>query len=147
MRSHADHVVVVSLSILISGFIHCSTARGQEAARFAIVDMGNIGFSNSATPRAINNRGTVVGDTFDISIGRVRSFVWRDGVVEFLPPLTEGFSATAYDINEAGEATGVSYVQMSVQHAVKWLADGTAIDLGTLGGEDSFGYGIVIWVR
>ncbi len=133
---------LVATAALVGGLGLCTQARGQEAARFAIVDMGNIGFSNTATPRAINNRGTVVGDTFDISIGRVRAFVWRDGVVEFLPSLTEGFSATAYDVNEDGEATGVSYVQMSVQHAVKWLADGTAIDMGTLGGEDSFGYGI-----
>lgn len=133
---------MIVVSALLSGFGVCTQARGQAAARFAIVEIGNIGFSYSATPRAINNNGVVVGDTFDISIGRVRSFVWRDGVVEFLPPLTEGFSATAYDVNEEGEATGVSYVQMSVQHAVKWLADGTAIDMGTLGGEDSFGWDI-----
>ncbi len=131
-----------AIVVTLAGVSHCPTARGQEAARFAIIDMGDFGGRGATTPRAINNSGVVAGDTLDAQSNEIRAFRWRNGIVEYLDPLTPGFDAIAYGVNESGEATGFSYVASGIQHAVKWLADGTAVDLGTLGGEDSFGYGI-----
>ncbi len=115
-------------------------ARGQEAARFAIIDVGDFGGLAGTIPRAINNNGVIAGDTWDVRTNDILVFRWRDGVVEFLEPPVPGFDSQASGINEQDEIVGYSYVASGVQHAVRWIANGTPVDLGTLGGEDSFAY-------
>ncbi|MCC6907676.1 MAG: DUF3466 family protein [Phycisphaerales bacterium] len=106
------------------------------------MDMGDIGGAGANTPYAINNNGVIVGSLLDASNVDVRSFIWRNGVVEYLEPLVQGFDTRANDINDSDEVTGYSYIALGVQHAVLWRADGTVVDLGTLSGEDSIGHSI-----
>ncbi|MCC6906700.1 MAG: hypothetical protein IT430_02050, partial [Phycisphaerales bacterium] len=64
------------ISVILGAFAHCGVARGQEAARYAIVDIGDIG-GRGTTPRSINNAGVVVGETLT-SEGVIKVFVWTD---------------------------------------------------------------------
>ncbi|MCC6907771.1 MAG: DUF3466 family protein [Phycisphaerales bacterium] len=130
------------ISGILGAFAHCGVARGQGAASYAIVDVGDFGGRSATIPRAINNNGVIAGTTWDAQSNEIRVFVWRNGVVEYLEPLVPGLDARANDINDLDEIAGYSYTALGARHAVKWLADGTPVDLGTLGGEDSGAYGI-----
>jgi uncharacterized membrane protein len=54
----------------------------------------------SSTEYAMNSRGQVAGQA------NGQAFIYQDGNATFLP-LAGGYGATAYDINEAGQAVGV----------------------------------------
>ncbi len=138
----AKDKVLVCLTCVVMLSNCASRAFGQGTTRYAIVDIGNIGGSWSATPRAINNEGIVVGDTFDVSTGLIRAFIWQSGAVEFLAPLVPNLDSTAYDINDIGQVIGKSGIAINVEHAVVWRADRNPVDVGTLGGEDSYAYGV-----
>jgi probable HAF family extracellular repeat protein len=63
-------------------------------------------------PSAINPKGQVVGSSFD---GVTSSgFIWENGVVTRLPPLT-GRDSYVFAINPAGEVVGLSGA-----HATLW---------------------------
>ncbi len=138
---HCPASLISVLTMVLQGFIQLSVARGQEAARYAIVDIGDIG-GRGTYAWGINNAGDVIASTIDAQTNDLRTVIWSAGVVRFLDPLLPGMDAKPFDINDAGQVVGKSYVALGVEHPVLWLADGTAIDLGTLGGEDSIAYGI-----
>ena len=82
--------------------------------RYSIVDIGVQlgGFASFA--RDINNRGQVVG-----AIERDFSpypFLWEDGVVTELPPLSSESSGSARAINDRGQIVG----DIALRHAVLW---------------------------
>ncbi len=141
-RHHVIHNALVGVLLLVGGFGSMSQARGQEAARFAIVEIGNIGSSYSATPRAINNNGVVTGGTYDLATHTIRVFRWRNGVVEYLDPPIPGAGAEGYDINDLGEVVGYAIVAQNIIHAMHWLADGSVVEIGTFGGPWSRAYGM-----
>ncbi|MGO9084010.1 MAG: hypothetical protein ACLQBK_02195 [Candidatus Sulfotelmatobacter sp.] len=69
---------------------------------------------------------------------------WRDGISTDLGTLAEGWSSAAGWINNRGEIVGISQngvidpvISLPEGHAVLWR-DGRVIDLGTLGGNQSF---------
>lgn len=87
----------------------------------------------STLAHAMNDNGVVVGN---VSLGRVEHAVrWVDGVVD---TLGMGY---AWAVNEAGQIAGCQWGGFNWR-AVLWEADGTARDLGTLGGNASCAYGI-----
>src|SRR5262249_33045157 len=60
-----------------------------------------------------------------------------------------GASSRGYGINDSGQVTGLSQTGVSIQnHAFVWTpttpnsASGAMLDIGTLGGRSSYGYGI-----
>lgn len=96
----------------------------------AIHDLGVLP-AGDANVTDMNNRRQIVG--YATSSSGERAFTWRDGVVTYLPPLTEGGSSFAWAINDRGEIAGASYTPSGELHPVLWR-DGVAIDLGTLPG-------------
>lgn len=97
----------------------------------------------SAFAQAINNDGTIAGSASAMYVAGI-AVVWKDGVATALPPLADGATASATDINDAGQVVGNSATTAPpwlVRHPVLW-DDGTALDLGSLGG--SFGLAVAI---
>ncbi|MCL4197342.1 MAG: DUF3466 family protein [Phycisphaerales bacterium] len=141
-RHVAINPFVLSVVVVLGGFAHCGVARGQEAARYAIIDIGDPGGRGSTSLDAINNNGVVVGRTWDATSNDIIVFRWRNGAFEYLEPPVPGLDARGNDINDSDEVAGRAVVAINTIHAVLWLADGTPVDLGTLGGEDSEAHGI-----
>ncbi len=141
-RHVAINPFVLSVVVVLGGFAHCGVARGQEAARYAIIDIGDPGGRGSTSLDAINNNGVVVGRTWDATSNDIIVFRWRNGAFEYLEPPVPGFDAWGNDINDSDEIAGRAVVAFNTLHAVHWLGDGTPIDLGTLGGKDSDAHGI-----
>ena len=88
----------------------------------------------------VNDRGVVVGWSALTLTGPPTAFRWtaREGI-ETIPPLG-GPRSQATGINGAGDVVGNSTVSPSppfVDHAVVWWRDGTATDIGTMGGNTS----------
>ncbi len=89
----------------------------------------------------INNSDEVVGEG-----GPGGGFLY-DGTMHSLGQLPNGRFSGAYAINDYGQVTGYSDTGDSV-HAMLWTPNsihgttGTMIDLGTLGGSQSYGFGI-----
>jgi probable HAF family extracellular repeat protein len=90
---------------------------------------------------AINDSGQVVGWSGTAERQR-RGFVWTKGVMERLDPLPGGAYCDAIDINSRGQVIGISGFspdggKTEVTRSVIWV-NGVAVELGTLGGEDSW---------
>lgn len=82
----------------------------------------------------INNAGQATGTLLSGAVG----FRWQAAVVEPLVPLTGVADDDAFGINDQGEIVGVGAIGPPVRyHAAYWPNPATALDLGTLGGDNS----------
>jgi probable HAF family extracellular repeat protein len=107
---------------------------------------------NNGVAGGVNNRGQVVGqaeyDTPDPTCVlpgdflRVGPVVWENGEIKKFHMFPGDTDAGAWAINDMGQATGGSGTCSNSFHAVLWQ-DGTAIDLGNLGGTTN-NYGVDI---
>jgi len=97
---------------------------------------GNNGFANQ-----VNNRGQVAGAAETETLvppcvsGLATPVVWYKGSIQELPLFPADLAGVALAINDKGEAAGFT-ASCAGGHALMWQ-NGTAIDLGSLGG--SFG--------
>lgn len=86
-------------------------------------DAGEITYlGDSLSVSAINDQGQVAG-----SLQGGGAFVWEGGVMTMLPDLPGGSDTYAWDINEAGQVVGGTYVS-EIGHAVLW-ENGVAYDI------------------
>jgi probable HAF family extracellular repeat protein len=77
----------------------------------------------------IDIRGAVVGGAFSGP-----AYLWRNGAVTLLPPLSSAGGATAYAVNASGVVVGSSASADDFgTHAVRWVG-GSPTDLGTIAG-------------
>lgn len=92
-------------------------------------DLGTLGGS-SATARAINNAGTIVGYVNNVAGTPMRGFVWKDGVLTLIEPLA-GDSTIALDVNDAGEVLGMTSIASdpNAWHVFVWK-NGVMTDTG-----------------
>lgn len=106
----------------------------NTVAGVAIVALGTLGGAVSQA-KAVNRRGHVVGTSQDRQ-GRSRGFVWTPerGIVDLEP--CAGVNSSANDVNDLGDVVGGGDTGFGAFHAYL-LSDGTALDLGTLGGDES----------
>ena len=87
---------------------------------------------NGLNATAMNGSGVVVGEA-GAGEGQ-RAHVWRPGAEPAaLPGLSDGPSAAAA-VNDRGQVAGSATDAAGRLRAVRWAADGTPRDLGTLGG-------------
>lgn len=116
----------------------------HKGARYLLRNptFGNPGEDLRTTAVAINRHGTILGNTNNAATDNNRPVVWRLGVPRVLPTLVSLAIASA--INDAGYVVGGSDYPGGVlhEHAVLWTPDGRIFRLPTLGGEDSWAYGI-----
>ena len=90
---------------------------------------------------AINNSGVAVGWAADPG-GQIHAVKWSAaGVITDINP--PGGAGQATGINDAGDITGFVFPQGgNGEHAWLWRSNGTQQDLGTLGGQRAYAYGI-----
>lgn len=92
-------------------------------------DLGTFGYG-SATARAINNAGAVVGYVSAVNGSGLRSFVWKNGEVTIIEPMA-GDSTIALDVNDAGEILGMTSIAAdpNAWHVFTWK-NGVMTDTG-----------------
>jgi len=85
----------------------------QNGAHSAVTSLGILPGDGAAFATGINNRGQVVGSTFN-SIGWSRGFIWQDNVMTdlntFIPRDSNLFIIAASNINERGQISGMATV-------------------------------------
>ena len=107
----------------------CASTNSAWSQEYTIVDMGRgIGWD-------VNSSGQAIGGGPGLN---TQSFYWSGGSRTDLPTQ---FSFDFGAINEAGVAVGGVVVPGNNFHAFTWT-NGTAVDLGTLGGNESRAKGI-----
>ncbi len=87
----------------------------------------------------INDNLQIVGTMSRLSPSVIRGFIYADGTVRDLGSIDELTTtpARAWGINHFGQAVGLSRNAGGVSHATLWQ-NGTATDLGSLGGDTAF---------
>lgn len=101
--------------------------------------LGTLGGARSQA-RGVNDAGQVVGYSLKSS-GYNHAFLWQNGAMQDLGTLGGANSMSmAFAINNAGQVVGHSTTAAYKLHAFRW--SGGMADLGTLGGDASYGYGI-----
>jgi len=96
-----------------------------------MIDLGTLGFNGGA--QGINNQGQVVGYS-GLAFGVTHAFLWENGQMIDLGTLPGYNGSTAYDINDSGQAVGVSANNITQQERATLWSNGQVTDLGTLGG-------------
>lgn len=94
-----------------------------------LTDLGTFG-RGSATARAINNVGLVVGYASNTDGSGLRGFVWDGASASFIAPMA-GDSTIALDINDAGEVVGMTSIAAdpNAWHVFVWK-NGVMTDTG-----------------
>ena len=86
----------------------------QNGARDAVTNLGILPGDGAAFATGINNRGQVVGSTFN-SVGWSRGFIWQDNVMTDLntlvPEDSNLYIIAASNINERGQISGMALVK------------------------------------
>jgi probable HAF family extracellular repeat protein len=139
----------------------------ERQPRYKLVDLGTLGgpisygSANGDGGRLLNNMGVVssFADTttpdplapdfcFDQDCLVAHAYRWRDGVIQDLGTLADGYSSLAAGINDHGWSIGASQtglldpVPFPQDRAVAWIGRGM-INLGTIeGGSNSIGISI-----
>jgi probable HAF family extracellular repeat protein len=103
-----------------------------------IHDMGVMKGGTDAYALAVNNGGRICGEGNIDNLGVTHAFIWLNG--KFKQIIDKSVPSSARAINNASHVTGV-FGTATGYHAFYY--DGVkAIDLGTLGGHSSLGWGI-----
>lgn len=133
-------VVVV---VWLVGAFCCPEANADMS--YQIIELGTLGGSTS-TGRDINSSGQVVGHSHIAGDAVQHAFIWdMDNGMRDLgtpPGWPSGQDYRAYTVNDSGQAAGAAGLPGYLQHAVFWDPVLGAVDLGTLGGNRSFAFGI-----
>jgi probable HAF family extracellular repeat protein len=99
-------------------------------------NLGNFPAGSDTYPLSINASGQVVGYTYQPGITAENPFLYSNGTTQIL-----NVSGAFQMINANGQAVGGQYLSDTVWNAISY-SNGTITDLGTLGGSNSWAYGI-----
>ena len=117
MKRRLGKVVLVSMVVAV--LIGAQPA----SAQLSITDLGTLGgveFFNGSEASGINDRGQVVGQSFDLDSGEPHAFLWENGKMTDLGTLPGGSLSEALGINNRGQVVGWSITASRVPHAVLW---------------------------
>lgn len=120
---------ILFFSIVVAVIIATMAPPAAASPQLRAIDLGTLYGRCCSHATAVNDRGEVVGSSFETDKPR-HAFVWRNGQMTDL-----GFSWGS-DINNHGDIVGTNYLGGITFHAMLWR-DGRTVDLGTLGGSVS----------
>ena len=124
---------LIALSLLFIG----STA---NAVTYNIAALESLSSGGDSKAFALNDNGTVVGQSYNSTSGQLESVIWSGGIVQSL-----GVSGIARGINNSGVVvgeTGSASLAIPDGYAYSWTSGGGISNLGTLGGSYSGAYDI-----
>jgi uncharacterized membrane protein len=109
------------------------TTKSFTPPKFTIVDLG----ANTA-PVAINSSGTIVGNFNQTASTPSVAFIYKNGTLTRLSPLSGDTQTKVYDLNDSGQAVGGSFTfdgPGGAEHAVLF-SNGSTTDLGSVQGNE-----------
>src|SRR5712692_1699280 len=118
-----------------------------------MVDLGTLGGTTSVAI-AVSDRGQVVGSSFITGDTVIHAFSWTagggmvdlgtlGGTSSFLTIQGSAFEGNGGGVNDRGQVVGGSSISGDTAlHAFSWTSGGGIVDLGTLGGTDSFSFAV-----
>lgn len=130
----------------------CYQAHAALWTHGAIRDLGALPENNNSAAGSINSRGWATGQsqvsTIDPVLGfpEFRGVLWKGGQMVDLGTLDSGTESLGIYLNDAGQVIGFSTVSTEPDpvgffgfptHTFIWQ-DGQKLDIGTLGGDDTF---------
>jgi probable HAF family extracellular repeat protein len=102
------------------------TPRAQTApGPYTVMELGTLG-GLSTQPSDINDQSQIVGYS-TTGVSSARGFIWDDGAMTALPPLSGAFASFANAVNGPGHVVGYS-TQNGISRAVLWR-DGNVVNL------------------
>ena len=109
--------------------VHAVVWSRSKTGQWNIADLGTLaGYSRSGA-NAINNKGVIVGWSFNSTLTASSAFVYNGSMVA-LPSLGGARSAAA-GVNKHGVIVGWSELPLGIRHAAMWVG-GAIIDINTL---------------
>src|SRR2546425_145293 len=160
MKSRALKLIVAMTFLAVQTTpIRLSAQQTGGSPRYKLIDLGTFGGPNSAEDPEfpfINNRGMVVGfadtatpDPTNPGGFLPHAFRWQHGVLTDLGTLPDGLGSFAIWSNNRGQVVGLSgnglidpLLGAPEGRGVLWQKNGSIIDLGTLGGNQSLAVAI-----
>lgn len=106
-----------------------------------VTDLGTFPEAWSGWANAVNERGTIVGG--GVEKGGDYAWVWENGRMRHLEGFFPRGGGRADRLNDAGWMVGAATLAAGGKsHAALWKGAGRPLDLGTLGGSESYASGI-----
>lgn len=98
-----------------------------------VLDLGTLPGGFNSWANGINNLGEVVGSSGSGRLNIVTAFVWRDGTMTALAPLSPGLESNAYARDDLGNTVGSARrLREEPQRAVLWPQTGGILALESL---------------
>lgn len=140
--------VLVNEQGQVVGESYTSSAPGACAPTYALTtgafiwdkengmrDLGSLG-GTCTLASALNNKGQVVGESYETGDQSAPAFIWENGKLQQLGGSLGGSFSGGEAINEAGEVAGFGYLAGNAAfHAAMWKQVGKITDLGVVGSD------------
>jgi len=128
--------IVILCVFMVAGLVCFMSPLAFAGDRYTVTDLGTL-----KEAYGVNDSGIVAG-YYDGAPGWPSAAYWSGGTTYLLPPINPAHATSvAYSVNDSGQFAGDCQSTVGYNHATLWEG-GTARDLGTLGGNESYGVGI-----